>query len=161
MAFVDGCAVTEELCDDPRNYKWNSIHYHTARRNRDGWLKLDFAANKGQFKKLNTWKKRLRFYKKFLVTFLHENTPQKVPERGQRWKKMVRHQLPFQFSPYVHPLTRLFADTVILGSLDFVQEIHSLFKDQLAEKRKRTFREVLGNSEIYSMRHLRKELGEG
>ncbi len=118
LAYVDCNPVRAGLTKRPEDYRWCSLGYHLQTYNKDDLLSLDFGLADWD---IDDVRERLRLYREFLYenAALERNggkLPQHMLERARENN--------FEYTTVERLMlrSRYFTESVILGSLRFVEE---------------------------------------
>ena len=165
MAYVDLNPVRAGIVKTPEDYRWSSFYYHLIKKNKSDWLSLEYADpyKKSYLNKASSYKEKLIFYRKYMYQVgsvehlkLKDGkivVDKKIPDK--LYDKAKEKKFQYEFKDIFMRQCRHFSDSLIIGSHEFVKDVHSQYKNKLFEKRKRRFPKMKGFENIYSMREIK------
>ncbi len=167
MAYVDLNPVRAGIVKAPEEYRWSSLYYHLVKKNGSNWLSLEYANpyKESNFNIAKNYKEKRIFYRKYMYQVGSEDhfrlrdgnvvVDKKIPD--ELYDKAEEKDFQYSFKEEFMHQCRYFSDSLIIGTHEFVEFIHSQYKNKLFEKRKRRFYKMKGFENIYSMRDLRNK----
>ena len=145
LAYIDLNPVRAGIVEKPEAYRWSSLGWHVQRKNREGFLSLDFGLKEFGVKNARD---RLRYYREFVykkggIGRMAE-TDGKIP--GLKGLDRFRYR------------TRYFTDSGIIGSKAFVSGLYERFRGYFSSRHKKKPKPVQGLEGIFSLKRLSEKI---